>query len=616
MRTEKIQELRKLAMALPLHPGVYLMKDREGTVIYVGKAKALKNRVSQYFGSDTNHSEKVRQMVAHVDHFDTILADSEFEALVLECSLIKQYSPKYNILLKDDKGYSYIRISPPPYSRLQEVKQTQKDGAKYLGPYMSSYAVKQAVDEACKVFGLATCNRQFAYRKKPLATERPCLNYHIKQCCGPCTGKISEKEYAERVAGAVKLLKDGTQAMCKTLEKQMTDAAENLDFEKAAMLRDRIAAIRRMDSKQKVVHCTYKEEDVLAVVSGEGQTCVQVLRFTDYKLCKKEEFFFPQTEDPKALRAEFLCRFYEGRNRIPSRVVLDGETEDMELLRQLLTQNAGHKVSLLIPKRGEQAELVSMCARNATENLAKRVGMFGHEMAILEELQSLLGMDSLPKYIECYDISHTAGEDPVAGMVVFENGKPNKKAYKKFKIKTATGGDDPGAMREVLSRRLNEYSEHEGEDGFGRIPDLILLDGGMLQVSAVAPLVEAFGWNSMVCGLVKDGHHRTRALVEDGREIMIQSKRMAFTLLASIQEEVHRYAIGFHRQSRGKRSLYTVLTGIEGVGKKRAEILLKQFGSVRAIEKATKEQLLSVKGITEPVAEQVAAYFAKKRETE
>ncbi|MBP5303414.1 MAG: excinuclease ABC subunit UvrC [Clostridia bacterium] len=609
---EKIQTLRKQAMSLPLHPGVYIMKDEKNTVIYVGKAKALKNRVSQYFGSDANHTEKVRQMVAHVDHFETILADSEFEALVLECSLIKHYSPKYNILLKDDKGYSYIRISPPPYSRITEAKSVQKDNAKYLGPYVSSYAVKQTVDEINKTFGLATCERKFTYGKKPLRTERPCLNYHIQQCCGPCNGKISPQAYEERVQQAIRLLQEGVEPLKKTLEAQMLNAADNLDFEKAADLRDRITSIERLQTRQKVVMSSIKEQDILAVAIGNGKSCVQVFHFTGGNLSDKEEYIFDIPESLESLRGEFIQRFYDGQRFPPKRIAVDGEVEDRAILEEWLSKKAGSRVSIVIPKRGEQAKLVSMCSRNASENLAKAIGSFGKDVAALDELAKALGLVAPPRYIECFDISHTAGSNPVAGMVVFKDGRPLKKAYRRFGIKEANGGDDPSSLREVISRRLNEYVVHEGEEGFGVKPDVILLDGGKAQVDAVMPIVKAMELDIPVFGLVKDGKHRTRAVSTQNGEISIKANRAVYTLLATIQEEVHRYAIGYHQKKRKTSSLETELTSIEGVGKTRSITLLKRFGSLKAIRNASKEELLMIKGITEPVAENIVRHFKEK----
>ena len=611
MRDEQhIKTLRKKAMNLPLEPGVYLMRDKSGKVIYVGKAKALKNRVSQYFGSDTNHTEKVRRMVDHVADFDVVVVGSEFEALVLECSLIKQYSPKYNILLKDDKGYCYLRVTKPPFSRISECKQQANDGADYFGPYMSSFSLKQAVDEACKVFRLATCNRPLAYGKKPTAYERPCLNYHIGQCCAPCTGKVTEDDYQARVDEAVDYVLNGADKMQKTLEQRMNTAAEAEDFEQAAELRDKLFAIRRLSDKQKVVRSRIKEQDVVGLAVGGETACVQVFSFSKGALYGKREFLLDLPEGNAALLSEFLRRYYDNAERIPAQVTLCEPAEDKELLEQWLSEKAGRKVTLHVPERGEQAELCRMACRNAAEYLAWSEGTRGHDAAALSELQALLGLSAVPSVIECYDISHTAGQETVAAMVVFENGRPDKKSYRKFRLQRAGGGDDPAALREVLSRRLNEYVEHEGEEsGFGRKPDVIFLDGGKAQVAAVAPVLEAFEWDVPLFGLVKDSRHRTRAVTAGDEELSLSAKRSAFTLLSTIQEEVHRAAIGYHRKSRGKSRVRTALTDIPGVGKTRAEALLKAFGSLKGVKEASEEALAGVKGMTLPAAKAVRAYF-------
>ena len=610
-RTDKIVELRRKAMALPLEPGVYLMKDASGHIIYVGKAKKLKNRVSQYFGSDLNHSEKVRQMVARVDTFDYIVVGSEFEALVLECSLIKQHTPKYNILLKDDKGYHYIRVSPPPYSRLSEAKQTADDGARYIGPYMSSYAIKQAVDEANKIYSLATCSRPLAYGKK--GGERPCLNHHIGQCCSPCTGKVDPDAYQERVDEAVEFLTRGSAKTLSTLQQRMEDAAERLDFEQAARLRDRIAAIKRLSEKQKVVLSRIEEQDVIALAQGSGQAGFEVFRFTGGQLTDREQFLMEEQEDLPSARAAFIQQYYTLRGHIPPQVTVDGEVEDNDLLEQWLTEKAGRRVHIVLPQIGEQAKLVDMCRQNAAERIAQQVGMTGQTATALEEIRQLLDLPATPTYIECYDISHTAGSEPVAAMVVFENGQPLRSAYRKFKIKSAVGGDDYGAMAEVLTRRMEEYiANRDSGVGFGRKPDLILLDGGSGQVAAVAPVLAKYAADIPLYGLVKDDRHRTRAIALSGGEIAIHRKRAAFTLLANIQEEVHRSAIRYHRQRRKGSSLATSLTEIEGIGPTRAKALLRQFGSLKGVQNATIEELLLVKGMTRPAAESIQRYFQSK----
>ncbi len=608
MQEERMERLRKSAMALPLLPGVYIMHDKTDKVIYVGKAKALKNRVSQYFGSQTNHSAKVRRMVSQVERFEYFVVGSEFEALVLECSLIKQYAPKYNILLKDDKGYHYIRVTPPPFSRIAVVKQKADDGARYIGPYMSSYGIKQAVDEANKVFGLSTCSRQLCYGRRTPRTERPCLNYHLAQCCAPCTGKIDETEYAERVAGAVALLTRGSASMIAQLEEQMQKAAEELAFEKAAKLRDRIAAIRRIDSRQKVVMSRVPEQDVIAMVRASGRSCFEVFRFRGGALTDREEFVIEEMEAEAADRGEFLTQYYAARDTVPPQITVDDLPEDVETLERFFSDKAGRRVHIVCPQKGEQAHLVAMCRDNASQHLADILGMSGRETAALDELATLLGLPEPPRRMECYDISHTAGEDAVGGMIVYENGKPLKSAYRRFAIRVAKGGDDPAALQEVLARRLNEY--RQGTEGFDVLPDLILLDGGEQQVKAVKEVLIQLDITVPLYGLVKDGHHRTRAITADGGELAVQSHRAAYTLVSAMQEEVHRYAIGYHRQKRS-RKISTTLTAIPGVGETRAKALLRHFGSVKAVANATEEELLLVKGMTAPTAAAIVKYFAE-----
>lgn len=608
---DKRAELRKLAMALPLQPGVYLMKDTRGTIIYIGKAKALKNRVSQYFGSDTNHTEKVRQMVSRVDRFDYIVTDSEFEALVLECTLIKQYSPKYNILLKDDKGYHYIRVSPPPYPRISEAKQKAEDGARYIGPYLSSFAIKQAVDEVNQLFELSTCRKPLAYHR---ACERPCLNHYIGRCCAPCTGKISPVDYSERVEQAVTYLTQGRHKLTAQLRMRMEEAAEKLDFETAARLRDRLRAIEKLNASQKVVQSRVPHQDIFALSSAGGVSCVEVFRFAEGALAEREHFFVDPSSDTAATRAEFIRRYYSLRDNVPPRIVLDGSVEDRELLEKWLSQKAAdngarYLVKFVFPQRGEQAALLSMCKDNAAERVAGKLSLRGRDIGALEELGQLLGLSALPSRIESYDISHTGGSDAVGAMVVFQNGKPLKSAYRRFAIRSVADGDDYAAMREVLTRRLDEYISHPEDEGFGTLPDVILLDGGATHVSSVRPVIDAYGYGIPVFGLVKDSHHRTRAVTSEGAELSLGARRSAFTLVSSIQEEVHRFAIGYHRSKHRKQGIATTLTEIPGVGTKRAALLLRHFGSLRAVREATVDQLAAVKGMTRPCAEAIMRHF-------
>ena len=606
--TEKIKELRKKAMSLPLSPGVYLMKNKEKEIIYVGKAKALKNRVSSYFASQTNMQTKVRKMVSHVDDFDYIITDSEFEALVLECSLIKQHMPKYNILLKDDKGYHYIKVTDSPYPRIQSAMQKTDDGSTYIGPYTSSFVVREAVDAAQKIFKLPQCNKVFP---RDIGKTRPCLNFHINQCSAPCTGKITRQEYVKTVQDALNfLMKKGSDEAVNEMKEEMMKASENLEFEKAAALRDRIAAVRRITDKQKVVSDSKTEQDVFAISQTQEKTCLMVLRFDAGKLCDAEHFFLTDVEDLPKTRSEAILSFYLVRERVPAKILVDGEVEDEELICEWLTEKRGKKVSVVHPQIGENAKLVDMCRANAAEKLAQSVGRKGKDLESLEELIKLLGIDCAD-YIESYDISHTAGADNVAGMIVFKDGLPYKKAYKRFSIKGFSGQDDYASMAEVLRRRFTHYFEEKDTgEGFGKLPDLILLDGGDGQVNAVKPVLEQMGIDVPLFGMVKDSSHRTRAIQSGGNEIAINSNRKAFTLVSNIQEEVHRFAVSYHRQKHKKNSLSTTLTKIDTIGEGKAKILLRSFRTLTAIKNATREELMSVKGITAKNAEKIVEYFS------
>lgn len=598
----KLGELRRKAMALPLTPGVYIMKNAQDHIIYIGKAKALKNRVSQYFGSDAKHPEKVRQMVLHVDHFDYILADSEFEALVLECSLIKQYTPKYNILLKDDKGYSYIKVTPPPYSRIQAVLQKQEgDGCTYLGPYMSSYVVKQTVDEANKVFMLPTCSRKFPqeFRK-----GRPCLNFHIKQCIGLCRGRISEEEYSARVEEALDFIRGGSARALERLEEQMLRASDNLDFEKAAQYRDRIQAIKKIADRQKVVSSKAADADIVAFTQSDSATAAAILLFRNHRLVDKKDFVFYESGDLPAFRREFLLGYY--REDIPRVIEVDGDFEDRELTEAYFSQKMGHKITITIPQRGEQARLVEMAHNNASQRLSHEVSRTGRELSALDELARLLGLSAPPSYIEAYDISNIGAGTIVGGMVVFEGGRPQKKYYRKFKMKTQLTPDDYASMREMLSRRFGRYEEEKSSgEGFGRLPDLILLDGGKGHVGAILPLLEEMGIHVPVFGMVKDDRHRTRAIAKDGGEISINANKNAFALVTRIQDEVHRYTIDFSRKSHRKSGMELAMTSVEGIGPARAKALFTAFKTQKAMRQATVEQLAAVKGMTSASAQRL-----------
>ncbi|MBR1481989.1 MAG: excinuclease ABC subunit UvrC [Ruminococcus sp.] len=599
----KLSELRKKAMALPLLPGVYIMHDSKGEIIYIGKAKALKNRVSQYFGSQNNHAEKVRRMVDHVDRFEYIITDSEFEALILECSLIKQHTPKYNILLKDDKGYSYIRVGAGDWGKLSYVLQKQDDGATYIGPYKSSYYVKSAVEEANKIFMLPTCNRKFPqdFRK-----GRPCLNYHIKQCMAPCTGRVKLRDYRESMEQALDFLKGGSSNSIRRLTEQMEQAAENLEFERAARIRDKIAAVKKMGDKQKVVANKVLDEDVIAGFSHDGKTCFQVFRFEGGRLFDRESFIVDSGESDTE---EFLLRYYTLRTDIPKQIALDSAPDGLEDITRWLTEKRGSKVTVTVPQRGEQAQLVAMCRSNAAETLAQQQGATVREFGVLEELREILGLEQLPVYIECYDISNLNGTENVAGMVVYENGRPLKSAYRRFQIKGFEGQDDYASMAEVLTRRFEEYKRAEKPEGFGRLPDLILLDGGRGQVHAVREVFTEMDIHVPLFGLVKDDKHRTRAVTGDGGEIALTSRRRLFAFLSKMQDEVHRFAIGYHHARRSKNTFRSSLTAIEGIGEVRAKALLKYFRTVDNISHADLEELEAAPKMTKDSALAVYRYF-------
>lgn len=605
---EKMSFLRKKAMSLPLTPGVYIMKNKNREIIYIGKAKILKNRVSQYFGSQNTHTVKVRKMVENVDDFDYILTDSEFEALVLECSLIKQNMPKYNILLKDDKGYSYVRISAGPWGRITPCFRKENDGAQYLGPFTSGYSMRSLVEEANKIYKLSTCSRQFP---RDIGKGRPCLNYFIGQCSAPCAGKISEREYAENLRDAVDFLKGGRGQQVKQLKALMEEYSEDLEFEKAAKIRDRINAMERLSKKQKVVSVTVKNQDVFAVVESGEKACLHILRFSKGILFDSEDFVFDFPEDLPSARHELIMNYYYSMGReIPPRITVDGDVDGKDILERFLSEKSGKKVTISGARQGEQASLVSMCRNNAAEKLAKSLGRGGRETGALDELKTLLGLKTVPEYIESYDISHTAGSDNVAGMIVFKNGVPFRKAYKRFSIKGFTGQDDYASMQETLSRRFTHYlDENEKDEGFKKLPDLILLDGGQGQVNAVNEVLDKMNIKIPVFGMVKDDKHKTRAITGDGGEIAITSKRQAFTLVSSIQEEVHRFAITYHKKKHSAGALETRLVSIEGIGKAKAKALLKEFKTLKAMSQASEEEIVRVKGISKENAKKIYLYF-------
>lgn len=599
---EKMSELKQKANKLPQCPGVYIMKDKADNIIYIGKAKSLKNRVTQYFGKGSSHSDKVRHMVSNVSYFEYIMCDSEYEALVLECSLIKQHQPKYNILLKDDKGYHYIKITDEKWPKIEFTNTIDKKG-EYIGPYYSAYVARDTIDAVHKIFKLPDCNRSFDKYSKP------CLNFHIGRCDAPCRGKISRESYLESVNAAREYIKNGNSAdLIAELTKKMNYEAEQLNFENAAKLRDRINTLKSMKKGQKVVMCTYKAQDVFASTFVENTSCVSVLVFRNSRLVDKKHYFFEGVSDRESLYAEFLTQYYFDKKDIPPRILLDSSFDGVEITERWLSDAAQRKVKIIIPKAGEQKDIIAMCRNNAADNIAQRLKRSGKETAVLNELATLLGLKKVPQYIEAYDISHTAGDENVGAMVVFKDGKPFKAAYKKFKIKGFTGQDDYRSLAQVIERRMEEY-KNGTDEGFKTLPDLILLDGGSGQVSAVAPVLEKYNVNVALFGMVKDSKHRTRAIAQNGGNIALKSNRSAYTLITTIQDEVHRFAISYHRNRRSKKMLSSELINIEGIGEKRATELLKAFKTLKAIKEADVEALCKVKGITKPVAEKIYKTF-------
>lgn len=603
-----VSELRKKAMALPLQPGVYIMKNKDKKIIYIGKAKKLKNRVSSYFGSHSNHSLKVIRMVENVDDFDYILVDTEFEALVLECSLIKQHMPKYNILLKDDKGYNYIKITKGEFPKISECKRMDEDNAEYIGPYISGFSVKQAVEETLKIFRLPRCNKQFP---RDYGKSRPCLNGFMGLCSAPCAARITQEEYVNNVKDAVSFLKGGSQAAVREMTAQMNELSEKLQFEEAAKLRDRIKAIKNLDERQKVVSINVPEEDVFALVNGKKKACFEVIRFENGRLTDSEFWLIDSVDNLPSARFELIERYYAMRERIPSRIAVDGEIEDEELLQQFLESKRGKKTEFIHPRKGEHLSIVNMCIQNANEHLAQNEGRLGKEFAALEELAKLLGLPKPPEYIESYDISHTFGADNVAGMVVFHNGRPMKSAYKKFSIKGFDGQNDVGSMNEVLMRRFHHYYNDEAGSTFKILPDLILLDGGQPQVNAVLPVIEKMNINVPVFGMVKDNKHRTRAIAFGGGEIEINSHRSAFTLVSGIQEEVHRFAVSYHHKKHKKSTFSSSLLSINGIGDAKAKALLKYFKTIAKIKESSVAELADCPGISGKNAEDIFNFYHK-----
>ena len=609
MEMQKIAELRKKANTLPMEPGVYLMRDRRGEIIYVGKAKKLKNRVTSYFRGVEHHLPKVYRMVEQVQNFDYIVTDSEFEALVLECSLIKLHSPKYNILLKDDKGYHYVCVTKEPYPRIKLAMQKADDGNEYIGPFVSSMVVKQTVEEANRVFLLPTCRRKFP---EDFGKERPCLNFHIHQCMGVCRGKITPEAYREVLDEALQFIRSGGVQSVEVLTERMQQAAEALDFERAARYRDRISAIRRITEQQKVIEFPHESLDVLGWVQGEDKIYCSLLVLREGRLRDKKDFSFDCMAEPEEIVTEFLLSYYMQAEAAPAEVFLDRELPDRALLEQLLREHRGKKIQFTVPQRGESRKLCQMAQNNAAQELARDTNRTGREIAALTELGRLLGLSHPPDYIEAFDISNIGGSTIVGGMTVFRRGRPEKRLYKKFTIRDMAVPDDYAAMEQMLTRRLTHYkeaAENGKKDGFETLPDLWLIDGGAGQVAAAKKAAAQFGVEIPIFGMVKDDRHRTRAIRAENEEIAIRSSQSVFRLITAIQDETHRYAISFSRKKHRKTGFASVLTGVPGIGEQRAAKLLKHFKSMAAVKAADEETLAAAPGMTRPAAEALYRYL-------
>ena len=580
-------ELKEKAHSLPQAPGVYIMRDKSDKVIYVGKAKKLKNRVSQYFVDTVSHSPKTRIMVSKIHHFDVIVAASEFEALVLECSLIKRHMPKYNILLKDDKGYPYLRLDMREiYPKITLVSKISDDGAQYYGPYGSRSMTQDVIEAIRLTLKLPGCSRQFP---RDVGKERPCLNYHMNQCAGWCQTSKSCVEYRETIEQARQLLQGNYKAVAEGIRQQMLTAAENLEFELAASLRDRLNAVEALGQKQLVTACTLADTDVVGYAETEAKACFAVLHFSGGNLLDKEYDVFPKPEDKQEAVSSLLKQYYLSRGLAPKIVLLPFEIEDSELFSQLMEQQFGRKSKLRIPQRGDNMRLVELANKNAFEEAQRLTDKEERISATLQLLGKMLSMEP-PKRIESFDISNISGTDIVASMVVFKDGKPRKSDYKRFKLEGLTNQDDYASMHQVVKRRFAHYKQ--GDTGFDEAPDLLLIDGGITHARTAVQALEELELHFPVFGMVKDNRHRTRALVTpDGKEISIDNQQAVFALIGNIQEETHRFAVTYHRQLRSKRLKYSELDQIPGIGPKRKQELLRQFKSLSAIGQATLPEL-------------------------
>lgn len=606
------EELKKL----PGKPGVYIMHDEKDHIIYVGKAISLKNRVRQYFQSSRNKGVKIEQMVTHIRRFEYIVTDSELEALVLECNLIKEHRPKYNTMLMDDKAYPFIKVTVnEPFPRVMLARTMQKDKAKYFGPYTSVQAVRDTIDLLHKLYHIRSCNRNLP---KDIGKERPCLNYHIKQCEAPCQGYISQEEYGKAVAEVLRFLNGNFDGILKELEEKMNTASEALEFEKAIEYRELLNSVKKVAQKQKITDSSWEDRDVLAAAMEEEDAVVQVFFIRGGRLIGRDHFYLRITKGESAgsILDSFIKQYYAGTPFIPGELMVQEELEDKELIEEWLSAKRGGKVSIRVPKKGTKEKLVELAANNAQLVLSKDKERLkreeGRTIGAVKEIAGLLGLEKIQR-MEAYDISNTNGFESVGSMVVYERGKPKRNDYRKFKIKGIQGADDYGSMREVLTRRfthgLKEREESKELGGFTAFPDLILMDGGKGQVNVALQVLEELRLNIPVCGMVKDDHHRTRGLYYQNEEIEIDRSSEAFRLVTRIQDEAHRFAIEYHKQLRGKGQVHSILDDIEGIGPARRKALMRNFTSLEDIKAATVEELSAIPAMNEKAAESVYKFF-------
>ena len=596
----RLKYLQQKTLRLTVSPGVYIMKDENGGIIYIGKAKNLKNRVSSYFRSNPDHTPKVAKMVENVFDYDFIVTDSEYEALLLECSLIKQHKPKYNIFLKDDKGYHYIKISDEAYPRITAEKKCDNCGT-FLGPYMSSYIATQTVREVNKAFKLPTCKLKFTGNQKKL---RPCLNYHINQCVGVCTGDISREEYMNIVGQALDYIKNGSESSVKSLQLEMERAAENLDFERAAKIRDRIKAISKSNQTQKILDLNMGNCDIIASVKSPYGSCISILMYRENRLYDKSSYYFSINEYEENLMETFVLQYYIDKTIMPKNIYFDSEFQNYQLINEALNKKFNKNIKFIFPKKGSMLKYVMMAKNNAEEYLSIKNNRTGKEIEALDQLGEILGLKKPPMYIEAYDISNYSSSSMVAGMIVFENGRPLKKAYKRFSIKDNVIQNDYACMQEVLKRRFNEYTKG-GDEGFSKLPDLIFLDGGQGHVNAVKNALRDYNIEVPIFGLVKDNKHRTRAISTDGGEIEVSRNKQAFILMTKIQDEVHRFSISYMKSKHTKSSINFELTKVKGIGVKKSQKLMLKYKTIANLKNAGPEDLSETAGVNINIANEL-----------